>query len=121
MSDSPIHCEVVPIPIATRGYARAMVICFNTPESTQNIIDRNFALEFGKAILHANELANSNEIDLLVVCSAKGSGFVAGADINTLLSCIGPSGSLKYVHVHNIPHYNCTYMYIVVPCTSSPW
>lgn len=73
---------------------RAMVICIDTPSSSQNLFDRMFSLEIGKAVIHANELANSNDIDLLVVCSGKDT-FIAGADIKNLLSYIGNQGGLR--------------------------
>ena len=95
---SVAHCEILALPVA-QGVVRAMVICLNTPDSSQNIIDRSFCFEFGKAVMLAVELARGDAIDLLVVCSGKSNGFIAGADINYLLSYTGHSGCIKYVYV----------------------
>ena len=91
---SPVHCEILSLPIS-KGTVRVFVICVNTPDSSQNVIDRNFALGFGKAVLQLKELAANNEIDMVVICSGKENTFIAGADIKVELKYIGVHGSLR--------------------------
>ena len=91
---SPVHCEILSLPIS-KGTVRVFVICLNTPDSSQNVIDHTFALEFGKAVLQLKELTANNEIDMVVICSGKENTFIAGADIKVELKYIGVHGSLR--------------------------
>ena len=93
-SSPPVHCETILLPVSG-GCVRLMVICLDKPDSAQNIVNHSFALGFGRAVVHANKLANDSAIDLVVICSGKLNSFVAGADIKTMLSCIGPSGVIR--------------------------
>ena len=105
---TPICCEELSISVSD-GFVRVLVICINTPNSTHNIVDRTFGLEFSKAVVFATEQANKNAIDLVVVCSGKSNGFIAGADINTMLSCIGNAGALRFaytLHDYYLPSYD---------------
>ena len=71
------------------------VICFDREGSEHNVIDRPFALGLARALLKADQLAKEGRIDVVVMCSAKSTSFVAGADIKHELQLIGIQGSIR--------------------------
>lgn len=112
---SPVHCEILSLPIS-KGTVRVFVICLNTPDSSQNVINRNFALEFGKAVLQLKKLTANNEIDMVVICSGKENTFIAGADIKVELKYIGVHGSLRcYSDVAKLSFLFCVLETLPVP------
>lgn len=89
-----VHCEVIQA-LERGGTINIFVICLDKPNSEVNIIDKEFALSLARALYHAKDKAESGELNLVVVCSAKQGSFLAGADIDHELKFTGPSGTLR--------------------------
>lgn len=90
-----IHCEVIQA-LEHGGTINIFVICLDKPGSEVNVIDKEFALSLARVLYHAKDKAESGELNLVVICSAKQGSFLAGADIEHELKFAGPSGALRY-------------------------
>lgn len=88
-------CELIKLPVSDRQ-VNVFVICLDTPDSSQNILDRNLGTGLASAIICVKKMVDQGEVDLVVVCSGKEKTFMAGADIKIELKFIGTNGMLRY-------------------------
>ena len=93
-----VHCEVIQA-VEDAGTINVFVICLDRAEGDHNIIDRELARQLGTAVHYAWKKARKGEIDVVVVCSAKKSSFMAGADILYELKFVGLEGAQRYAEV----------------------
>jgi 3-hydroxyacyl-CoA dehydrogenase/enoyl-CoA hydratase/3-hydroxybutyryl-CoA epimerase len=84
---------VASLPLIQReiGKDRVCVLTFDRPESGANIFDAATMRELAE---HVDAIEQDNSIRGLIICSAKKSIFIAGADLKTLLKQ-APSGEMR--------------------------
>ena len=88
-------CQLIELPVSD-GQVNIFVICLDTPDSSQNILDRDLGTGLASAIICVKKMVDQGEVDLVVVCSGKEKTFMAGADIKIELEFIGTNGMLRY-------------------------